>query len=427
MLKNLSKLLLNIGLEVLDEVEGGLVKTAIERVKEHFQTSGVLRDALRDAYEKGIESVRIALVGPRFYSSTVHKEFAEKFHKEVLSRVAMTQRVKDMEQEEFIAKAIEDLDKVKQSEVLRPERFGVDELMEALGVYMSVNSRQELEELERSADQEYIELVKRETSPPYALVEILRVRNVIFEAADMHFSMELARDEKLFRMYWRVSQENMSKLLELISIQMKQAKGEELAKLEQQYRMMSEIKDKLGGELKRVNQEIISHINQRMRENQERYGVVLGSLQELLDIARASQKDIRDIASEIREIKTMVVEIMREMKLGVKPSLTDTFTVTYAGREKTRRLVERFKKSRVEVREKPKLLLSVGRLLSTSVSLEGKDKATEELKSADGYILYAIDKSKDNIEKAKGWYTRYIAYMQKEEFEEAFVAYMRAV
>ena len=305
-------------------IMGGAIESVIGVIKSHFQSSEILPHAIHSSFEKGMDTLEVAIAGPRFYNKTAVKEFAQAFQKEILLPFLQTTSFRE---DEFVCACLGDIGILKKRDFFKIEQEAIPDLASKVGFYATQNAH-EIDILNHDGRSSLSNVVRENTREPHALAALLRFNNVIAAAASMHFGLAIQKDERLFRAFFLINQKGVQRQLGLIHGELQKASdANERGLLELRQKTLQEIEMGMKRGFRHVSQEIVERLNSQFGQWETHFGVITDHLAELYDLGKtvlsemtAHRAILHQILTEIQEIKrpSGPLEIVSDSEYGYK-------------------------------------------------------------------------------------------------------------
>ena len=425
---------------VLEMIGAEHVGLVVNKLKEHFQSSDILPQAILESFDRGIRTIEVALAGPRFYEKTANKEFAEKFRTEILLPFLGNE---ELDEALFIKQCLQDLKILREQKLFQIHRENLVELAKELGSYAAQDTNV-LSILQQQAQQAICATIRALTFSPYPLARLLERDNIIAAAASMHFGMAIQKDEYLFRAFFMVNQQGLNQQLELIARKLDAAglggNNEVLANLQRQEELLQSLRQQMQMGLKHVRQEIVSafassfqkwegHFGNISRDLDGLYAVGQETIQELQQV-RQALSEVGDKVEEVGAKQNLLLEELQNLKkqllqfkslhsIGRQAKLSDSLSIRPGENKVIRQFLEKFRSLQGQPEFQAELDLQIE--ISTLLSAAGETGEAEKL-------LGEVQENASGAEtQALAAYNRFINFTEAGELDSAFFAYTEAL
>lgn len=419
---------------ITGDVYMGVKKFLLDR----FHSGTTLQNALRHSFEQAIDTMQVAVAGPRFYHKSADKEFARNFYDKVLIPFLNDRKLGE---KEFVDCCIRDLKTIRPRcrEVVPADPIFFADMAEEAAKFATQDPHH-LTHLESLSTRDLSDGIRELTRDPHALAELVEYENVLVGAASMHFGRSLEKDEGLFRAFFIVNHSGLRREIQCLAAKIEETKATRDRRsfdlLSHQKLMLAQIEEHIEFGLTRVGPEITAAFDARFQRWDDRFGDISGKLDSLLMAGKETLADLGRMREMVSEVKSAVDQVdqkqdalldeirkLREQIEGFKSArsvsqkavLSHSLLVRPEEKNLVDRLVGKFRSLQEKIKGKTAfdLCVDLGSLLT----------ATGQTKEAQQVLERAQSFTGNADDRALVLYNNFVNCVEAEDFADAIARY----
>lgn len=266
--------------------EGKSQEAAIMKLRESLLPNSHLAAALQQMLHQAIETVTVALLGPKLYSKSTLRGFAENFRQEILCPFLLEKRLSE---ETSVTDCLRTLSALRASKfcTVAPGDLGL--LAQELAEYVTLEIK-ELTERETASRLAFAKFLEKAVAAPAILVELSKKYNLVGIAATLYLESALAEESTLFRAYLFMSPNSLQRQLATVRQKLDKFKttetSETKANLIKQEKSFKAIQEQYTKGLERASKEFFTLSLASTAISERYFAVIAAHIEELSSICK---------------------------------------------------------------------------------------------------------------------------------------------